>query len=237
MPSPELLAQAALFVALRDQPVVDKPNTSPWASLYARRFGSDVYHRIVQFNLEHGEETKPFRVHVYSTDIGSFDVEVEGVDGASNTKFGSVKASLASSTQLSSTIENQKRVTTIVSQRPPPDVPASHAPNTAERMHIFHSEGQKTTLVIPPPNWLLSLGGEVLDAAKKGVRAPMPSVVVEVKVNVGDKVKKGQVVVVLESMKTETVLRAETDGVVSSVGCKKGEMVPEGKELVEIDTE
>ncbi|KAG8963374.1 hypothetical protein FRC05_004762 [Tulasnella sp. 425] len=237
VPSPELLAQAALFVALRDQPVADKPNTSPWASLYARRFGSDVYHRIVQFNLEHGEETKPFRVHVYSTDIGSFDVEVEGVDGAPNAKFASVKASLASSTQLSSTIENQKRVTTIVSQRPPPDVPASHAPNTAERMHIFHSEGQKTTLVIPPPNWLLSLGGEVLDAAKKGVRAPMPSVVVEVKVNVGDKVKKGQVVVVLESMKTETVLRAEADGVVSSVGCKKGEMVPEGKELVEIDTE
>ncbi|KAG8999609.1 hypothetical protein FRB90_012034 [Tulasnella sp. 427] len=235
-PSPELLAQAALFVALRDQPVVTAPSTSPWASLYARRFGSDVYHRVVQFNVEHGEEAQPLRVHVYATDKGCFDVEVEGADGKPNTKLTSVKASLASPTQVTSTIDNKKRITTIVSQRPPPDVPASHAPNTAERVHIFHSEGQKTTLVIPPPKWVLSLGGEVLEAAaKKGIRAPMPSVVVEVKVNVGDKVKKGQVVVVLESMKTETVLRAERDGVVVSVGCKNGEMVPEGKELVEMD--
>lgn len=64
----------------------------------------------------------------------------------------------------------------------------------------------------------------------------MPSVVVEVKVSVGDKVEKGQAVVVLESMKTETVLRAEVDGIVKSVGCAKGEMVEEGRELVDIDS-
>lgn len=65
----------------------------------------------------------------------------------------------------------------------------------------------------------------------------MPSLVVEVKVKVGDKVEKGQVVVVLESMKTETVLRAGVDGVVKVVGCKSGEMVEEGRELVDIDAE
>jgi len=63
----------------------------------------------------------------------------------------------------------------------------------------------------------------------------MPSLVVEVKVKVGDKVEKGQAVVVLESMKTETVLRASVDGVVKAVGCKNGEMVEEGRELVDID--
>ncbi|KAG8915609.1 hypothetical protein FRC01_003577 [Tulasnella sp. 417] len=68
---------------------------------------------------------------------------------------------------------------------------------------------------------LLSLGGEALEAmAKKGTRAPMPSVVVEVKANAGDRVKMVQVAVVLESMKTETVLRAERNDVVLSVGCK-----------------
>ena len=63
----------------------------------------------------------------------------------------------------------------------------------------------------------------------------MPSLIVEVKVKVGDKVEKGQAVVVLESMKTETVLRASVDGVVKAVGCKNGEMVEEGRELVDID--
>lgn len=104
-----------------------------------------------------------------------------------------------------------------------------------ERLHVFYA-GHKTTLVLPTPKWLLSLGGDVLGAGKGALKAPMPSVVVEVKVNVGDKVEKGQAVVVLESMKTETVLRAEVDGVVKSVGCAKGEMVEEGRELVDIET-
>jgi 3-methylcrotonyl-CoA carboxylase alpha subunit len=38
-------------------------------------------------------------------------------------------------------------------------------------------------------------------------------------------------------MKTETVLRADAAGVVKSVGCKNGEMVEEGRELVDIEPE
>jgi len=65
----------------------------------------------------------------------------------------------------------------------------------------------------------------------------MPSLVVEVRVKVGDKVEKGQAIVVLESMKTETVLRTDVAGVVKTIGCLKGEMVEEGKELVDIEEE
>ena len=89
-------------------------------------------------------------------------------------------------------------------------------------------------MVVPSPNWLLSLGGEVLNAAKGALRAPMPSLVVEVRVKVGDCVEEGQAVVVLESMKTETVLRANVSGVVKAIGCKNGEMVEEGRDLVDI---
>jgi len=63
----------------------------------------------------------------------------------------------------------------------------------------------------------------------------MPSLVVEVRVKLGDRVEKGQAVVVLESMKTETVLRAVTGGVVKTIGCTNGEMVEEGRELVDIE--
>lgn len=104
-----------------------------------------------------------------------------------------------------------------------------------ERLHLFAADGSKTTFALPPPAWLLSLGGDVLAAHKGALRAPMPSLVVEVRVSPGQRVDKGQVVIVLESMKTETVLRAEVAGVVKAVGCAKGEMVEEGRELVDIE--
>lgn len=102
-----------------------------------------------------------------------------------------------------------------------------------EKLHIFNG-GAKTTLVIPSPKWLLSLGGDVLNAAKGSLKAPMPSLVVEVRVKIGDRVEKGQAIVVLESMKTETVLRTDVAGVVKAIGCEKGQMVEEGRELVDI---
>ncbi|KZT02099.1 uncharacterized protein LAESUDRAFT_763202, partial [Laetiporus sulphureus 93-53] len=94
-----------------------------------------------------------------------------------------------------------------------------------------------TTVSLPAPAWLRSLGGDGLGATRGALRAPMPSLVVEVRVKVGEKVRKGDPVVVLESMKTETVLRAPEAGVVKAVNCKKGDMVEEGKDLVDIDAD
>lgn len=141
---------------------------------------------------------------------------------------------MLSPSELRSTLDGRGLRTTIVSQAPHPAVPASDAPATMERVHVFHG-GARTTLVRPSPKWLRELGGDVRGAAKGALRAPMPSLIVEVKVAVGDRVKAGQAVVVLESMKTETVLRAHTAGVVKAVGCAKGEMVKEGRELVDIE--
>ena len=76
-----------------------------------------------------------------------------------------------------------------------------------------------------------------MGAAKGALKAPMPSLIVEVRVKVGDRVEEGQAVVVLESMKTETVLRANVAGVVKAIGCKGGEMVEEGRELVDIEAD
>ena len=136
-------------------------------------------------------------------------------------------------------LEERELKTTVVSQLPPALLPTtSGSPTSEERIHIFDPHtNHKTTLTIPSPKYLLSLTGDILGANKaKGVlKAPMPSVVVEVKVGVGEKVERGQAVVVLESMKTETVLRSEVDGVVRGVGCVKGEMVEEGRVLVDVE--
>ncbi|KAH7927246.1 hypothetical protein BV22DRAFT_1085334 [Leucogyrophana mollusca] len=230
-PSPELLAQAALFVALREHPDRSSSISTPWTSLSSRRFGGDVYERVITLQKDEAS-AEPVTVHIKSTSPGQFDVVVQTTE--SNATYSSVPARLISSTTLSTTLDAVSLETTIVSQPPPPAVPASLSTNSMERLHVF-SGGQKTTLVLPSPKWLLSLGGDVLSASKGALKAPMPSLVVEVRVAVGDKVEKGQAVVVLESMKTETVLRADTAGVVKAVGCKKGEMVEEGRELVDIE--
>ncbi len=97
----------------------------------------------------------------------------------------------------------------------------------------------------------LTLGGETYDfivapqavaasrtAATAGgsgaVLAPMPGVIVEVRVAPGDIVATGQIVVVLESMKLFTSLTAEIAGTVAEIGCRRGETVPAGRRLLTI---
>jgi len=225
------MAQAALFVTIRAQNGSPKAGASPWSSLTSRRFGGDVYRRMVE--LQHEDSQDITKVEVIQTIPGLYDIVVHGKDGPVN--FNRVPAHLSNHNTLSTTLDKTRSQTTIVSQPPHPAVPASTSPNTMERLHVF-SEGHKTTLVLPSPKWLLSLGGDVM-GAKGALKAPMPSLVVEVRVKVGDRVEKGQAVVVIESMKTETVLRADAAGMVKAVGCKAGEMVEEGRELVDIEAE
>jgi 3-methylcrotonyl-CoA carboxylase alpha subunit len=59
--------------------------------------------------------------------------------------------------------------------------------------------------------------------------------VAEVRVSAGEAVDAGQVMVVLESMKLFSSLKAEIAGVVADVSCKPGETVMAGKRLVLIE--
>ena len=64
------------------------------------------------------------------------------------------------------------------------------------------------------------------------LRAPMPGLVVRVDVQVGDDVVTGQGLVVVEAMKMENELRAETDGRVASVEVSAGDAVEKDDMLV-----
>ena len=79
---------------------------------------------------------------------------------------------------------------------------------------LFH-QGKQHRLRIGTPGWIAKALG-VQDTAHS-VLAPMPCKILRVEVSVGEEVKKDQALVVIESMKMETVIRSPQDGVVSRV--------------------
>lgn len=66
------------------------------------------------------------------------------------------------------------------------------------------------------------------------VKAPLPGVVTKINVSVGQQVKKGENVLVLEAMKMENNITAEADGTVSGIAVKAGDSVLEGAVLLTI---
>jgi 3-methylcrotonyl-CoA carboxylase alpha subunit len=69
-------------------------------------------------------------------------------------------------------------------------------------------------------------------AAEGRLSAPIPGRVVQVLVQAGDRVARGQVVAILEAMKTELRIAAPVDGIVAHVGCAAGDSIEEGTEVV-----
>lgn len=66
------------------------------------------------------------------------------------------------------------------------------------------------------------------------VTAPLPGTITEVKVAVGDVVKTGDTVVILEAMKMQNNIEAECDGTITAISVKQGDTVLEGSTLVVI---
>ncbi|MGX4599685.1 biotin/lipoyl-containing protein [Faecalimicrobium sp. JNUCC 81] len=66
------------------------------------------------------------------------------------------------------------------------------------------------------------------------VNAPMPGTINDVRVKVGDSVKKGQILLILEAMKMENEIMASCDGTISGISVSKGASVSAGDVLVTI---
>ena len=64
------------------------------------------------------------------------------------------------------------------------------------------------------------------------VQSPLPGVILDIKVAVGDTVKAGQTVAILEAMKMENSINAECDGVITAIKVAKGDNILEGSEIV-----
>ena len=71
-------------------------------------------------------------------------------------------------------------------------------------------------------------------ASGKPVVAPLPGTINDIKVKVGDKVNAGDTVVILEAMKMQNNIEAESTGTIASINVNKGDAVLEGDTLVTI---
>lgn len=67
------------------------------------------------------------------------------------------------------------------------------------------------------------------------LRAPMPGLIVKVPVNEGDQVKKGDVLLILESMKMQNELRSPRDGKVTRVQVKAGDSVEQRQSMISVE--
>jgi biotin carboxyl carrier protein len=77
-------------------------------------------------------------------------------------------------------------------------------------------------------------GGGVAETGEFHLRAPMPGLVVAIPVAEGQEVKRGQVILILESMKMQNELKSPRDGTVGRIRVKPGESVEQKQTLLSI---
>jgi biotin carboxyl carrier protein len=65
------------------------------------------------------------------------------------------------------------------------------------------------------------------------IKAPMPGLIIDLRVKDGDLVKAGDPLLILEAMKMENIIKSPGEGVVKSVKVKKGAGVEKGQVLIE----
>jgi biotin carboxyl carrier protein len=81
---------------------------------------------------------------------------------------------------------------------------------------------------------LHNLGLDNLVAKKVAdIKAPMPGMVLNILVNEGDTVKKGDTLIILEAMKMENSLKSPADGVVKKISAIKGKAVEKNQILIQ----
>jgi biotin carboxyl carrier protein len=108
--------------------------------------------------------------------------------------------------------------------------------NKEDKTALIKVNGTKYELKIADKfdELLKNLGMDNLAAKKvNNIKAPMPGLVLNILVEDGTVVKKGDALIVLEAMKMENILKSPTDGTVKKISVKKGVAVEKNQVLIE----
>lgn len=214
---PEVWAQAAIGLYEAEQATKNK--TPPTLPLQTIGFGSSPQPReflLVETASDPQAKNKPVAVRVFKNDPENFQVTV-------GDEIYTVTATYDShSHTLQSFFPHTRLETTIIKD-----------PET-NYLNLFQ-QGRQYRLHLQTPKWAEKALG--MRDLTHSVLAPMPCKVLRVEVEEGQEVKKNQALVVIESMKMETVIRSPQDGKISRVVHKAGDLCKAGTALVEFEGE
>lgn len=221
-PKPEVYAQAALGLALQEISNAGKDmfKGPPITSIgFGLNGGTGFQQRafdLVEIPADGKGDAQATKVTIRQTAPAQFDISVN------DTTFSNVTSTFSPSTNnLTSFYPHTRLATTFIRDE--------------DRLTLFQT-GKQHRLQLAMPEWTKQALG-VKDVTNS-VLAPMPCKVLRVEIEEGDTVKKDQALVVIESMKMETVIRSPSDGVVKRIVHVQGDLVKAGTALVEFeDTE
>ncbi|KAF2196959.1 3-methylcrotonyl-CoA carboxylase subunit alpha [Delitschia confertaspora ATCC 74209] len=214
--SPEVFAQAALGLFIES---ASKSPFNPFSGAVTASAGFGPSYQAREFNLINipadGKEGESLSVKVQQVSPQQYDVTIN------DHTYRSISASLSPSTAtLTSFYPHTRLSTTFIRDE--------------DRLTLFQ-QGRQYRLRMVMPKWAEKALG-VKDVTHS-VLAPMPCKVLRVEVSEGGAVKEGQPLVVIESMKMETVIRSPKDGVVERVVHGVGDICKAGTPLVEFKEE
>ncbi|HET7818952.1 MAG TPA: biotin/lipoyl-containing protein [Bacteroidia bacterium] len=107
--------------------------------------------------------------------------------------------------------------------------------NTEEKSFIIRVNGNKYTVQLKDKydELLEKLGMNNTSAAKiKDIKAPMPGLVVDIRVKEGDQIKKGDALVVLQAMKMENILKCPADVTIKRIHVKKDDAIEKNQLII-----
>jgi 3-methylcrotonyl-CoA carboxylase alpha subunit len=202
-PAPEVYAQAALGLALQEMAAIHN-DAFAGPPVTAAGFGAGYQSRefsLIQIPAD-GKTTEAAAtpVSILQTAPSQFTITV----GA--TTFPSVTSTFSPSTNTLTTFYPHTRLATTLIR-------------SEDKLTLFQ-QGKQYRFKLALPKWTEKALG--IKDVTNSVLAPMPCKVLRVEVKEGDSVKRDQPLVVIESMKMETVIRSPVDGVVARVVHGKG---------------
>lgn len=107
--------------------------------------------------------------------------------------------------------------------------------NPEEKNFFIKVNGNKFKFVVKDKydELLKSLGMDNLATTKvANLKAPMPGLVINIAVEVGQTVQKGETLLILEAMKMENVIKSPTEGIIKNILVKKGDAVEKNQVLL-----
>jgi len=175
-------------------------------------FGASSQRQFSFLSSASGADAEPINVSINQSGRNLFDIAVKG---AGLDELYTNVVCEPRSPSISTFFPHTRIESTIVTE--------------GDKLTLFQ-RGKQTQLTLVKPSWFEKALG--LKDVANSVLAPMPCKLLRNEVKEGDEVEKGQALVVIESMKMETVIRSPQKGVIAKLVHKEGDICKAGTVLV-----